>query len=251
MKPVGYLINTPNNSGIAGDRGIYFNYILAANGLFIEAENKYLSARVAVAECEVRGLTPLEPQFTLRYGKIPAYFFDLALSELLKTPDKERYIAVTYNNGYHLQIPEQEVSNLRVKYDALQLADVVMDIHSHGEGKPFFSSWDNTDEGGLRLYAVIGNLLREPTVLIRVGVYGSYNYWKWTDVFEGLLIGATCLDPHAETLEEWEEELKYKLERATLVIQEKRDELHCKPEKHDAKPKNRRRWLWWNRFPGF
>ncbi len=252
MKPVGYLINYPDR--LEGERGIYFNYILASNGLFIEAENKYVSARVPVAECEVRGLMSVEPQFALHYGKIPAYFFDLALSELLKTPNKEQYIAVIYNHGYHLIIPGQENTNLRVKYDALQLADVVMDIHSHGEGKPFFSPTDNTDEQGLRLYAVIGNLSQLPTVLVRVGVYGSYNYLKWSDVFEGQMIGAIELDiktPEEESLEEWESGFVARIERAKQIIKEKTDELHCKPEKHDAKPKNRRRWLWWNRFPGF
>jgi hypothetical protein len=60
--PVGYLLK--RHDGLAGDRGLYYNYILAANGLFIEAENSLIAARVPVAECEIRGLAPVEPKIS-------------------------------------------------------------------------------------------------------------------------------------------------------------------------------------------
>ena len=60
MNPVGYLIKRPD--GLEGERGVYYDYVLASNGIFIEAEGKLIAARVPVAECEVRGLAPLEPK---------------------------------------------------------------------------------------------------------------------------------------------------------------------------------------------
>ena len=49
MKMVGYLVNHPD--GLVGERGAYYNYILASNGLFIEAESPLIDARVPVTEC--------------------------------------------------------------------------------------------------------------------------------------------------------------------------------------------------------
>ncbi|GAJ12486.1 unnamed protein product, partial [marine sediment metagenome] len=58
MKNVGYMTN--HLDGLSGEKGLYYNYILASNGLFIEAENPSIAARVLVAECEIRGLAPME-----------------------------------------------------------------------------------------------------------------------------------------------------------------------------------------------
>ena len=76
MKPVGYLVNHPD--GLYGERGLYYDYILSGNGVWIEAEGPFLGARVPVAYADIRGLAPLEPQAVLRYGKIPGSLFDLA-----------------------------------------------------------------------------------------------------------------------------------------------------------------------------
>ena len=58
MKMVGYLFN--RQEGLEGERGIYYNYIVASNGLFIEAENKLMEVRIPVAYCDIRGLAPLK-----------------------------------------------------------------------------------------------------------------------------------------------------------------------------------------------
>ena len=113
MKMVGYLTNYPD--GLEGERGMYYDYVLASNGLFIEAEGKLIAARVPVAACEIRGLAPLESKFFLRYGRIPQRFFDLALSAFLVDTSKERYVAVTWQDGYHLYVPEQETEEAKVE----------------------------------------------------------------------------------------------------------------------------------------
>ncbi|NVM57465.1 MAG: hypothetical protein HWN51_05035, partial [Desulfobacterales bacterium] len=87
IKSVGYLFHRPE--GLEGERGIYYNYVLAANGLFIEAENKLIAARIPVADCEVRGLAPLEKKWTLTYGSIPQRFFALSLDMFLADPTRE------------------------------------------------------------------------------------------------------------------------------------------------------------------
>ncbi len=224
MKMVGYLVNYPD--GISGEKGIYYNYILAANGLFIEASNPMLAARVPVSECEVRGLAPMKTKITLTYGSIPQHFFDLALDTFLAAPDRERYVAVTAAAGYHFYVPVQDEGEASVVY---QMGDsVVLDVHSHGHMAAFFSrQTDDKDETGLKLYVVVGRLNATPVVKLRVGVYGYFHSLTWHDVFDGSLTRA---------VESEEEEVKIE------------GDLHGIAEPYAPELQHHSSWLRWDRF---
>ena len=62
-KPVGFLTNSL--TGLEGEAGIYYNYILATDGLYIRAKNDKLAATVCIASQEVRGLVPLAEDIRL------------------------------------------------------------------------------------------------------------------------------------------------------------------------------------------
>src|SRR4030067_346122 len=224
MKMVGSLVTSPD--GISGEKGIYYNYILAANGLFIEASNPALAARVPVSECEVRGLAPLKTKIALTYGSIPQHFFDLALDTFLAAPGREHYVAVTAAAGYHFYIPVQDEGNASVVYEVGD--SVVLDIHSHGHMPAFFSrQTDDKDETGLKLYAVVGRLNATPVVKLRVGVYGYFHSMTWRDVFDGSLTGAVA-----------SEEEEVKIEGA----------IHGITEPHATELQHHSSRLWWDRF---
>jgi len=186
MKAVGYLTNHPE--GLLGEKGLYYNYITSSNGLFIEAENSLISARIPIADCCVRGLVPLEKRISLLYGSIPQRFFDLALSLFLSDTRIEHYVAVVADAGYHFYIPVQDKSAGSVVYETGR--DIVLDMHSHGEMGAGFSTTDDKDDAGLKLFAVIGNLGGKPVVKLRIGVYGYFYELSWSEVFDGSLIGA-------------------------------------------------------------
>jgi PRTRC genetic system protein A len=223
MKMVGYLVNYPD--GISGEKGIYYNYILSANGLFIEASNPMLAARVPVSECEVRGLAPMKAKIALTYGSIPQHFFDLALDTFLAAPDKEHYVAVTAAAGYDFYVPVQDEGGASVVYEVGD--SVVLDIHSHGHMRASFSSQDNTDEKGLKLYAVVGRLNATPVVRLRVGVYGYFHSLTWRDVFDGSLTRA---------VESEEEEVKIE------------GDLHSLAEPDAPEVQHSSSGMWWDRF---
>ena len=183
--PVGYLIKRKN--GLEGVRGTFYDYVLAENGVFIEAEGPLLAARVPAVHGQIRGLEPLEPKLVLRYGLVPQRFFDLALSAMLTDITKEHYVAVTWNDGYHFYVPEQERHGGGVKYEVGD--QVVVDLHSHGAMTPWFSTTDNKDDLGLKVYGVVGKLNKTPEVRLRVGVYGYHHPVSWGEVFEGSLFG--------------------------------------------------------------
>lgn len=171
MRPVGYLLN--KREGLEGEPGLFYDYILAQNGLFVQAENPLIRASICIGPAEIRGLLSLEERIELVHGKIPRRLYDLSLSVLMASSDREQYLAITWENGYWLRLPTQERNPLSVEYETLPSS--VMDIHSHGPMEARFSGIDDTDEQGLRLYMVVGRLdTLLPEVEIRLGVYGYF-----------------------------------------------------------------------------
>ncbi len=180
IRQVGYLSNT--EGGLAGEPGLFYNYILAGNGLFIQAKSPLLQATVHIAVARVRGLRPMEGRVELPGGTIPRYLYNLALSVFLIDREKERFLAVTWEGGYRIREPGQETSNCEVIYE--RLPSTVLDIHSHGSMSAWFSPTDNKDEQGLRLYMVIGRLdTLIPELDMRVGVYGYFGHVRFEEVF--------------------------------------------------------------------
>lgn len=193
MRPVGYLVKHPKD-GLYGERGTYYDYVLASNGVFVEAEGNLIAARVPVAEAEVRGLADLEPRVALRHGLIPGHLWELALGVMLADPHHELYVGVRWNSigHYQLYVPDdQERSEGGVQYERGD--KVVLDLHSHGSMRAFFSLTDNKDENGFQLYGVVGKLSEKPQVRLRVGVYGYLHEIPWTQVFSGRLMGVDDL----------------------------------------------------------
>jgi hypothetical protein len=171
-KPVNYLINSL--TGLEGEPGVFYDYILAADGLYLRANNLQIAATVCIAPQEIRGLAPLKEEIQLLHGKIPVYFLKLALSILCIKPDIEQYLAVTWQGNYSLSVPSQSQTAVSVTYETLP--GTVLDIHSHVGGVPaHFSGIDNRDEQGLCLYAVVGDLHNLcPTIELRLGIYGYF-----------------------------------------------------------------------------
>jgi PRTRC genetic system protein A len=181
VKKVGYLFNT--EAGPVGERGIFYDYILAGNGVFVRAENSLIKATVGVSEATIRGLQPLQESVELRHGRIPQYVYDLALSVLMVNPYREQLVAVVWDGSYRLKFPTQENGECWIKYQTLP--DTVLEFHSHGLMGAFFSMTDNRDEQGLGLYAVAVRLDRLiPDVNMRVGVYGYFAPLKFSEVFD-------------------------------------------------------------------
>lgn len=219
---VGYLINHPG--GLVGERGIAYDYILAGNGLFIEAHNRSLEARIPVNRCQVRGLAPLENKVILTYGSIPRRFFELALDIFLADISTEHYVAVTAQNGYEFYMPIQDKSAAGVHYEVGD--NILLDIHSHGIMGAHFSGTDDKDELGMGLFAVIGRLDKVPVVRLRIGVYGYFEPLSWNQVFDGELDWATEFD-----------------EKEELV-----DDLQSINGKSDGELQHHHNRVWWNRW---
>jgi hypothetical protein len=181
VKPVNYLINSL--TGLEGEPGVFYDYIMAAGGLYLRANNSQFAVTVCIAAQEIRGLAPVKEEIQLLHGKISLHFLNLALSILCIKPDIEQYLAVTWQGNYSLNVPSQIQTAGSVTYETLP--NTVLDIHSHVGGVPaHFSSIDNRDEQGLGLYAVVGDLRNLcPTIELRLGVYGYFMPLRKEDIF--------------------------------------------------------------------
>jgi PRTRC genetic system protein A len=158
-----------------------YQYILAANGLFIRAETHLFEAILLVAPCTVRGLIPLSPHFRLKVPRIPARLLESILTDACRARRSDgglnEVLYQFHHHGRTVQVkkPPQQATSTSVKTAVGHTPAVLCDLHSHGNMRAFWSSTDDADEQGARLYAVIGKLDSEPELRLRVGVYG---YWR-------------------------------------------------------------------------
>jgi hypothetical protein len=186
---IGYIIHEHSK---LDDIGSAYNYRLAGNGLFIMTLGQHIEAQIKIAEISIRGLTKADSFINLRHGRVPQRFWDLALSVMLADPEREKYVGIIWKDGrYDIYYPEQTGTGSGVEYRAAE--NVVVELHSHPGMPPCFSSIDDKDEQGLKIYGVVGlrpaNLPLYPSVNLRIGVYGYWMPVTWEEVFEGQLQG--------------------------------------------------------------
>lgn len=194
--PVGYIIN--HRAGPEGQQGIGYDYILAGSGVYVQAASEHLVARVRVAEAQVKGLEAVDEKVVLPHGFIPGFLFQLALDACIADYHREQFFAIRWRDGkYELVQPHQEGASASLSYNVVQ--DAVLEMHSHGKMHAYFSSTDNADEQGFRLYGVVGKLNEPlPEVNFRVGVYGHWAPVSWPEVFSGPKPAATFKGPFEE-----------------------------------------------------
>lgn len=133
-----------------------------------------------------------EVDFHLSAQKIPGRLFYEIFRFFRKNPCKEAAAQIFYDDSkgaYELHFPRQRAGACSVVFDRdMQLEEekvLVMDVHSHGRMDAFFSSVDNHDEKGTRLFLVLGKIDREmPAWRLRAGIAGNYRELALTDVFE-------------------------------------------------------------------
>jgi PRTRC genetic system protein A len=163
--------------------GLYYTYVTAGNGVFLEAENDFYEARLHLAACTVRGLDPLMPQLGLKPGRIPWVLLLTILDHCVSHPDQEWFFAITFTEaeGFRVSMP-QEGGHSSVTYQ--KVPNTFIEIHSHGRMPAYFSSIDDRDEGGFCLYGVVGAVhLADPLMALRLGVYGYYLPLELRQVF--------------------------------------------------------------------
>lgn len=187
---------------IAPARPFGYDYVVAANGLFIRAEDKYMLALVPVAMAICPGLQPVEPYARLKVERISSQWLASIYNSARRAmPAEAMYqfvrdpAARNSHGGWACVRPQQKADPLSVNF--LDVCTTTVDLHSHNSMGAFFSGTDNADEQGFRFYCVIGRIdTLQPEIAVRAGVYGHHWPVPALTIFDGL--GPFCEKDHAD-----------------------------------------------------
>ncbi len=188
---------------------VLYQYVIAANGLFIRAEDSRLAALINLAPVRLTGLADLTPGLTLKVPRVPVVWLFAILKSARQHLPREAMYQLTFDErGWRVAMPAQVGTPT-----ALRFADnsaAVIDLHSHNSMAAFFSDTDDRDEQGFRLYAVIGRIdTPQPEIRVRVGVYGHHMAVPAELVFDGLgpFVEQVAEEAEAAAVAEFERQL--------------------------------------------
>ncbi len=171
-----------------------YEYLFASNGVFVHAKRKDMEVMIPVMAYEtnlVRGLEKIEP-----YVHLPKLIAVEHLQAILRVsrkaiPNEALFYCIFANGNWRTVMPAQDASHAAVKpkdgFNTLAV-EAVIEIHSHNYMDAFFSSQDNADETGLKLFIVLGQLDNDRVqIRARVGVYGHFYEIPANWIFEEMI----------------------------------------------------------------
>ena len=106
------------------DAGHLYNYLLAGNGVFLQAQRRELSVLLRIAPALVRGLPVLRSRLRVRFPRVPVYLVREMLTvaaEAARDPNGglEVLLYLTFQAGrWHLLQPTQERTHSSVQLAA-------------------------------------------------------------------------------------------------------------------------------------
>ena len=185
LKLIQHLVVNENMS-LPETSDCLYAYIMAGNGVFLNARRGGLEVLIPVSNSRIGGLPTLTP-FVRLSSCVPKHLLLTALELSRRNFPNEMLFWFNLNDRWSMDVPDQRTRPASVvpvdNMDA-RGTSALIDLHSHGALSPFFSPIDDKDEQGFRIYAVLGELDRRPKLCVRVGVYGHYFDIPAATVFE-------------------------------------------------------------------
>jgi PRTRC genetic system protein A len=197
------LLRGPQDKMPPIKEGMLYEYILAGNGVFLHAKRTGLEVTLQVAapwspNLKIRGLQKAEAIIQCDYPPVPFELSRPMLTWAESAKDRSGgQLEILFHLVWHedkkkweLHIPLQEQSATSCKPVGAALAPggsyerATIEVHSHHSMKAFFSSTDDKDEQGFRIYGVLGTIFERPTLRLRIGVYGQFWEVPAEDFFE-------------------------------------------------------------------
>lgn len=162
--------------------------------------------------------------FNFYLPKIPSYIFEevyyfFKMTDMLSPYHAEAACQLFYDvvkNEYFIFYPHQQVGPTSVRYERdgdLERAYIlVMDIHSHNILRPYFSSIDDNDEKGTRLFCVFGHLTNPSChFVLRAGTGGYFIDVNSEDIIDNFETNTIINDIEEQKKEEIFKEIKNKV----------------------------------------
>jgi len=164
-----------------------YEYVTAANGVFVRGQREGLEVMLPVTQAPrvpIRGLVCVEPYVHLSCPRVPSYRlasmheYSRWMKDACANPIEVLFYLHNDDSGiWHTVVPQQKATEMSVvSTDKPELqAQALIEVHSHHRMAPSFSSTDDADETGFRVYTVLGNIFTRPAIRVRVGLYG----YRW------------------------------------------------------------------------
>jgi hypothetical protein len=203
--PVGYTFATDLELGPL--TGALFEYVVGSSFVYLRAERDVMLVLFPISECEIRGLKDPEPQFKFLLPPVPLRHLIAILNQSREAARRklEKLFYLCWDgSAWALEIPDQTQTEFSCEpLDSSEDSPhdrAIIEIHSHHEMEmeTFFSDEDDSDEQGFRLYAVLGHVLSNPEIRLRLGCHGYYWYIPAGWVFD---MPADLKDLHDSTAE--------------------------------------------------
>lgn len=181
-------------------------WIWAADGIYKRGVNATLDLLIRVTHTKlIPGLATLQPHMRWSPGNqtcLPGTLLQTFLHDArragrpigaLSAPIERQGFVVWDGARPSLITPRQHATSVSVHYAFPADVPVMLDLHSHHVMQAHFSRTDGHDDRttGLSVSAVIGNIFREPEVLVRLNVYGDHAIVPALMVFD-------CLGPFTD-----------------------------------------------------
>lgn len=162
-----------------------YEYVIAGNGIFIRGARREFQAQFCITPCTLRGLVDLEPSLELNASHVPHEMVEEMLRHARQARDEQGQpceivfhleLDATPSVMWQCHVPTQKQSPMRSRPNddspTSSYARACIELHSHVDMRASFSSLDDQDEQGFRIYAVLGCISTTPVMRVRVGMYG-------------------------------------------------------------------------------
>lgn len=181
--------------------GQLYDYLFAANGVFLHARRPGLNVCFQIGEHDARGLAPIEAWTNCMIPRIPEAYLkkilELSINACVQfAGDKDDVLREALfhlhrdeqQDRWHLNRPAQVATAVSVRPvddgPGSTYERAIVELHSHHSMSADFSSQDDADEQGFRIYAVIGEIFSEPKIRVRIGCFGYFLEIPASHVFE-------------------------------------------------------------------
>ena len=173
-----------------------FEYLIGSNGIFVRAVRLGLEVIIPVEifTASIRGLEPIEPLVRLTPGRISQQVLiqmwkESCIAALAEPPLEITFHIHQVQGQWRLVIPEQTQSSAKCRAIEYGLdssyINATVEVHSHNRMAAFFSGADDADEGGFRIFVVLGRVTESSAEIIcRVGVYRQFWHVPADWIFE-------------------------------------------------------------------
>jgi PRTRC genetic system protein A len=158
-------------------------FIWAGNGIFRSVTRQEFKAVVCHREVHTPGLPEFEQEFKLLVPPVPHTKVKAIIKQIQQEPNLEQLFYLYWRGDWtpsmlrdrwEVLYPEQECTPSSCIAGDRFLEPAVIEIHSHGAARAFFSGTDDLEENGCRISTVIGKSNGQLEIVSRVCVHGLF-----------------------------------------------------------------------------